>query len=537
MKRSFLFQTAWLTMVILWGGGVRGEDAPIQREDIGRALEMYRWLVNHEEFSAAGKLAAELQAIHPDDPQVQLIVENAQLRAAVREANRVLVEDEQVSAADTAPPPQWEMIPPWETLAGSPPDPFEPDINWRELGSIKGSSPIAESEILQTSGVVSEEPPPRLLFDTLESWNELRQLRETTGVEELSSEARIWMALTKSISMHFNEIPLSDVARYISESCNINVVIDERGLEEEGVTRDTPVTIVEDGIQARSALRQVLGPLHLDYTIEDEVVHITSRTRKLGGLTTRVYAVPDLVTPIPHRVPGSARDSLERLSDTSTAGFETLIDQITRTVDPDSWSDVGGQGIVTTHEGTLSLVIRQTQPAHEEISDLLSQVRRLRDVQVSHTLHLLSVPVSQLHELGLSHGTVHILSAEERSDHEMKFLGEESRFDVQTLPGITLFSGQTGTVADSERTMLISSVASANRRSVRVNVAAPQTLEAGDVMAAVQSAEVPDGGVGLILMSDAEQLLNDRDRVEVLAVTPRILVQEEEEELLGLPVH
>lgn len=535
MKRSFLLQTAWLTMVILWGGGVRGSDVPGQREDVGQAVDMYRWLVNHEEFSAAWKLAAELQANYPDDPRVQLIVENAQLRAAVREANRVLVEDEPAAAAAASPSPS-EMVPPWATFAGSPADPFGPDINWRDLGSIRGSAPVFESEILQTSGVESEEPP-RLLFDAVENRDELRRIRESSSEQELSSEARIWMALTRPVSMHFSEIPLSDVARYLSETCKVNVVIDHRALKEEGVTPDTLVTIAEDGIQARTALKQVLQPLHLDYVIEDEVIKITSHTRKLGGLITRVYAVSDLVTPIPHLTPGSERDNLQRMRDPLAAEFDELIDLITTTVDPESWSDVGGQGFVATHEGTLSLVIRQTRPAHEQISDLLRQVRRRHDVQVSHTLHLVSVPVSELQELGFADGRIRILSADERSDYETKFLGEESPFDVQALPGITLFNCQTGRVTDSERTMLINSIASADRRSVRVNVAAPQTLEAGDVMAAVQTAEVPDGGVGLILLSDPMHLLNFGNGVEVLAVTPRIQVREEEEELLGLPVH
>ena len=59
------------------------------------------------------------------------------------------------------------------------------------------------------------------------------------------------------------------------------------------------------------------------------------------------------------------------------------IDLITATIAPDSWSEVGGSGSVRQYETTLSLVIRQTQKVHEEISDLLDQLRRLQDLQVT----------------------------------------------------------------------------------------------------------------------------------------------------------
>jgi general secretion pathway protein D len=65
------------------------------------------------------------------------------------------------------------------------------------------------------------------------------------------------------------------------------------------------------------------------------------------------------------------------------ADFDTLIDIITGTVKPTSWEDVGAPGTIRPDPLTLSLIISQTQEIHEEIVELLQQLRRLQDLQVT----------------------------------------------------------------------------------------------------------------------------------------------------------
>ena len=62
----------------------------------------------------------------------------------------------------------------------------------------------------------------------------------------------------------------------------------------------------------------------------------------------------------------------------SQADFDSLIELIQSTVQPESWEDVGGPGSVAPFETNLSLVIRQTEEVHEEIVDLLEQLRGCR---------------------------------------------------------------------------------------------------------------------------------------------------------------
>ena len=66
------------------------------------------------------------------------------------------------------------------------------------------------------------------------------------------------------------------------------------------------------------------------------------------------------------------------------ADFDSLIDLIIATVAPESWEEtVGGPGTIEPFDANLSLVIRQTEEVHEEIVDLLGQLRRMQDLQVT----------------------------------------------------------------------------------------------------------------------------------------------------------
>ena len=65
------------------------------------------------------------------------------------------------------------------------------------------------------------------------------------------------------------------------------------------------------------------------------------------------------------------------------ADFDSLIELITSTVRPTTWDEVGGPGSIAPFETNLSIVVSQTQEVHEEIADLLEQLRRLQDLQVT----------------------------------------------------------------------------------------------------------------------------------------------------------
>ena len=259
-------------------------------------------------------------------------------------------------------------------------------------------------------------------------------------------DIRIEQSLSKVISLHEEQSPLSDVIAKIAAVADINIVTDQLGLEEEGVSTNTPVTISVEGIKVKSALNLILGRHNLGYHIHNQVLNITSRIRQQGELVVATYPVADLVIPItnfgqssannpfgtnplnngipnlggaqmsvpPGGFPGMGQvgpGGANPLTGEATDGrsgsrpqapdFNSLTELLTSTIAPDSWDSVGGQASVRHYETTLSLVIRQTQKVHEEIADLLDQLRRLQDLQVTIEVRFVTVTDRFFERIGI----------------------------------------------------------------------------------------------------------------------------------------
>ena len=83
------------------------------------------------------------------------------------------------------------------------------------------------------------------------------------------------------------------------------------------------------------------------------------------------------------------------------ADFDTLIELITSTIAPQTWDDVGGPGSIAGFDTNLSLVVSQTQEVHEQIADLLDQLRRLQDLQVTIEVRFITLRDDFFERIGL----------------------------------------------------------------------------------------------------------------------------------------
>ena len=83
------------------------------------------------------------------------------------------------------------------------------------------------------------------------------------------------------------------------------------------------------------------------------------------------------------------------------ADFSSLIELITTTIEPDSWEDVGGAGTIKEFRGNLSLVISATQQVHEQIRDLLEQLRRLQDLQITIEVRFITLSDNFYERIGI----------------------------------------------------------------------------------------------------------------------------------------
>ena len=280
-------------------------------------------------------------------------------------------------------------------------------------------------------------------LDFGDNWKAIKERREgryrpdnrKRGAEEL----RIEQSLTKRISLHEDQVPLAEVIKKIQAIADINIVLDAQGLEDEAAHSNSLVSIDVDNISVKSALNLVLARYNLSYMIGDEVLKITSRMRQQGELIVATYSVADLVVPIPDPgdqmvdpfnstnpvgfgggqmsiPPGQgfgqvaqnqndvfdpANPGRRRNSNKLDPDFSALSELIVSTIAPDSWDQVGGPASIRSHETTLSLVIRQTQKIHEEITDLLEQLRRLQDLQVTIEVRFVTVSDRFFERIGI----------------------------------------------------------------------------------------------------------------------------------------
>lgn len=83
------------------------------------------------------------------------------------------------------------------------------------------------------------------------------------------------------------------------------------------------------------------------------------------------------------------------------ADFDSLIELITSTVTPASWDANGGAGSIAPFATNLTLVVSQTQEIHEQIADLLQQLRRLQDLQVTIEVRFITLDDDYFEKIGV----------------------------------------------------------------------------------------------------------------------------------------
>ena len=146
-----------------------------------------------------------------------------------------------------------------------------------------------------------DEPP--VMYPDAEVWRKLSRRRlERYGAIDLIGdnevERRIQAALGDETSLNFVELPLSDAVQQISETHGIPIVVDNRALDEIGMSAEDPVNLSLANVSLRSFLRIMLRDLDLTYVIKDEVMQITTTEAAEQNLVNKVYPVGDLVVPV-----------------------------------------------------------------------------------------------------------------------------------------------------------------------------------------------------------------------------------------------
>ena len=276
-------------------------------------------------------------------------------------------------------------------------------------------------------------------------------------------EQLIQRKLRTPVEVRFTEQPLSSVIDVLQKVSGVNMYLDPEALAAEGITSDQPVTInLTQPVSLNSALILILQPLHLSHVVQNEVLKITSEQTRDLAVYSQVYYVADLVSPVPNFGPNhsigmaaalqrahqslgvgqtgsfaqampamiAAQPTVDGTANPNVLGqfgnpqaqgltrqnigmgagglgeavepdFESLIELVTSTIAPTTWDEVGGTASIAPFDGNLSLVISQTQEVHEQIVDLLDQIRRLQDLQVTIEVRFITLSDNFFERIGV----------------------------------------------------------------------------------------------------------------------------------------
>ncbi|MCA9066488.1 MAG: hypothetical protein KDA96_25645, partial [Planctomycetaceae bacterium] len=277
----------------------------------------------------------------------------------------------------------------------------------------------------------------------------------------------------------------------------------------------------------------------------DELKAVLSASGTLSGVSSSthpvfiamVYSVADLVVPLPLataklvvRADGSVLQEQAEPTQNPAIRSQELIDLIQATVAPESWQGAGGSGRVVLSESTLSLVVSATPEVHDEIAELLNQLRRLQDAMTGLEVAQITLPEDGWERIGVDLDIRRAKPAEvgglASASLSARAAAALQKIAISSLPPVkmTVANGQACQlrwVADDKTmpSVTLSTVVSADRRHVRIS-SMDSDSPAEPVKHSIAS------GDSLLFLYDNPA--NPSNKTYLL-VTARVIVQEEEE--------
>jgi hypothetical protein len=150
---------------------------------------------------------------------------------------------------------------------------------------------------------------------------------------------------------------LIDFLGMISDVSTLSITIDPTALLELGIAADTPISVSQANTTVGKALDAALQPLGLGYGIEGSHIIVATRSGSRDAPRRVRYAVSDLTGNDP-----AALTEFARL-------IRTL-------VQPDSWQEAGGNGMIQVAGDAL--MIEQTGAVHYQVLALCEKLRVAR---------------------------------------------------------------------------------------------------------------------------------------------------------------
>ncbi|MCC9609586.1 hypothetical protein LOC68_04475 [Blastopirellula sp. JC732] len=166
--------------------------------------------------------------------------------------------------------------------------------------------------------------------------------------------------LQQRVNCQFTDMPLNVVIERLNAQAGVSLYLNNRALEDVGLSPDVPVTFNLRQIRLRTALQLMLRELDLTYLLDNERIEITTPEDAEDELRTLYYPCDDLMTKYEEH----------------GFDFDSVIQLITTTVEPESWEELGGPGSIQPLNG--GVVVAQTDEIHYRIARLFGALRRAK---------------------------------------------------------------------------------------------------------------------------------------------------------------
>jgi type II secretory pathway component GspD/PulD (secretin) len=116
-----------------------------------------------------------------------------------------------------------------------------------------------------------------------------------------AAEFEIERKLDKPVTIELVNAPLKEAIAKLQRMSDLNIVFDDPAIKDAQVPLDeaTVSISIAQPLSLRNALSLILSKCRLSYTIDKDVVQITTPRLAQGRLYTKVFQVMELVTPVP----------------------------------------------------------------------------------------------------------------------------------------------------------------------------------------------------------------------------------------------
>jgi hypothetical protein len=220
-------------------------------------------------------------------------------------------------------------------------------------------------------------------------WTE-RTKGRTTAPKLTVKEKALIKALNTPISVSFRNSRLEDVIEYLKTVLDQPILMDSEAMKEVEASYDTPITLNLKNVSARTILHKILADINMNYVIKDETIHVTSAREarrmmvvrryyigdligaggaltQLNGLTTNPLGNP-LVNPLFNPLVNPLANLPAQQNNQTAQTVNMLIEMIKSSVDSQSWQTNGGEGTISFHAPSMSLIVKQSAEVHTQMS-------------------------------------------------------------------------------------------------------------------------------------------------------------------------